>query len=179
MASKMFLDLVGPAGPVLGSCTDKEFLGKIEVDAFSFTGPTFTGDKSGSAGDRSRTPGAEKANDQTAFAFTVVKRLDLSSPELLQLFSKHQSAQPQPFPRATLTLRPVRGYFLLVLNLTDLYLMNYEFLPLYQDQDYPTENLSFSFRTCQMLYTPTPAGTGAVSPALTAGWNIKTMQMLK
>jgi type VI protein secretion system component Hcp len=172
MGALLVLDLTGPSGAVQGGSRDKQFAGKVELDAFSFSGPPYSGDKL-------RKPDPDLLVTPTgAFTFNVTKKLDYSSPQLVQLCCMHQSGQPQPFSKAVLTLRPVTGYMMLVMTFSDLYLMTYELTGQVGDKALPQESVTFSFRTFQLQYQPLSPTTGNPVAPMTAGWNLKTMQKL-
>jgi type VI protein secretion system component Hcp len=172
MGALLALDLTGPSGAIKGGSTDKQFAGKVELDAFSFSGPAYSGDKV-----RKPDPNA-LVTPTGAFNFVVRKKLDYSSPQLAQLCSMHQSGKPQPFPKAVLTLRPVFGYMMLVMTFSDLYLMTYKITGEFSDKAFPTEELTFSFRTFELQYQPLSPKTGNLMPPMTAGWTLKPMTKL-
>jgi type VI protein secretion system component Hcp len=117
MADKnyIYLELVGPTGPVGGSSTDQQFFGQIEVDSFTFTvspvprsgvrTPSKTGSRAFSRGQtaprlladvKGKKPDdpkeEEKEEEKTRRkddALVVVKPIDVSSPALLQAYCQY------------------------------------------------------------------------------------------
>ena len=173
----IFLELVGPAGPVAGGSTDDQFAGQIELESFSFTvvpvprravkppappsaqhvpdKTNATPPKHGHAG---RGANAALRND----TLTVVKRVDKASPVLLQGYCKHllpaaPGGQAPLFQKAALTFRLSRGgapLKLLVLLLTGVAVIDYQLQSVDYKSTHPKEKVSFSYKTLEIQYRP-------------------------
>jgi type VI protein secretion system component Hcp len=170
MSAVLALSLKSSAGAVTGSSTDTDYKGTIELDAFSFTGPPYS--------DQPR-PSTTTSTSSDAFTFTIDKKFDYSSPQLLQICSQHQCGKAEPFKSATLSLRPVHGYVLLTMIFSELYIKSYEVEGKFEDKDIPKEKIIFSFRTFEIQYRPLLPTTGNPGTLMSAGWNLKTMQKLQ
>jgi type VI protein secretion system component Hcp len=194
-ANAIFLDLTGPGGPVIGSCTDAQFKGKIELKSFAFAvapvprkrvgAPSASGVKAMSDRDRrsrllSRGKDDEKEDDKKPSrrkddSITVVKVIEASTAELFMYYCKHlkPNVQGQEFPAAVVTFRLSRGESpvkLLELKFKDLYLIDYQLEPVNKDTTHPTEKLSFSYKACTIDYTAEPLSPSAPAVLRTVTW---------
>jgi type VI protein secretion system component Hcp len=178
--NNIFLDLTGPNGPVVGSCTDFQFKGKIELKSFSFSvapvprkraqSPSSTAKKVvplTDAKDGEDQAATEKRQDDS---LTLTKAIDASSADLLLQYCKHlrPESKSQEFKQAILTYRLSRGaatFPLLVMTFTGLTLIDYQLEEITDETTLPTEKVSFAYKTCTIQYSAIPTSpTAAASP---------------
>jgi type VI protein secretion system component Hcp len=112
-----------------------------------------------------------------ALNFEVTREVDLASPALFRAYCVRAflDARARPFDLAKVTLRKAssgKPLEYLVLQFTKVHVASYELDGGTGDKP-PTETVSFTFRTCSLLYRPQKGGTGTAAARQTA-WNFET-----
>lgn len=156
-----YLQLAG----IKGDATAHDHVGEIFVDSFSF----------GASNPTQRGQGGGQGAGRVAISdFTVSKFTDSSSPKLFQA-----CCSGTHFKDATLSIRKAGGSHpidYLKYKFTELFVTKVDWGVQRYDET-PTENVSFSFGSLEVIYTPQQKD-GSKGAAIVAGWDLKGAKSL-
>jgi type VI secretion system secreted protein Hcp len=148
---------------IKGGSIDAQHEDQIDVDGFSW-GVTQLGGGAGGGSGRAGT-GKPQLGE-----LVVSTRTSIASPPLFLA-----CASGQHFKDATLTARQAGGSEFLRIALTDVVVTSYQIGGAETDQ--PLDSVSFGFAKVEIEYR-SMLPTGALGPAATAGWDVKSGKKL-